>query len=497
MMAASGLFSFLRRLAIACLVVAVIAAGVMSLGDKAGKHEFAKRTVVHIDNGILTPLKPAQPANYLLIGHDADGNSDTMMVIHVDPSVPTPLLVSFPRDLMVEIPGHGRAQLNSAIGSGGIPLLIETFKTYFNIPINHFLQVDFASFPEIVSAIGGHVDVWFSTPVHDPYIGLNIEQAGCVALDPQMALAYARSRHYYVPDDVSNPAVWEWNYDPSLGDHYRGGKGWTAYGGGRDIERIPRQQYFLRTLAQAAIKRSNDNPARLFGLIPAVMSHLTTDQSITLNELKSLVNTFRKLEPADIEMTTLPWMTDPGDKNRLVMDSSKADTLLFRLANFQPVKPFLPPIVNFATVRVKVVNGSGIGGLGARALSEMVAAGFTPVGPAVDADRSNYARTLVKSGANDDVKGVTVTYATGAKRSSRAVKAADTFGADVLVVVGRDWDSLLHHLPKAAVTTTTNAGPTTTTAPSATTTTVSGGAGSRFLPVDPKTHGVLVGCPKS
>jgi LCP family protein required for cell wall assembly len=494
MTSAFGLFSFsfLRRLGIACLVVAVIAAGVLSLGDKAGKHEFGKRHVVHLDDGILAPVKPAQPANYLLIGHDATGNSDTMMVIHVDPAVPTPLLVSFPRDLVVQIPGHGRGQLNSAIGSGGIPLLIETFKTYFNIPINHFLQVDFASFPDIVSAIGGHVSLWFPTPVHDPYIGLNIEKAGCVALDPQMALAYARSRHYYVPDDLQNPAPWVWNYPAQTG-----GQGWTAFGGGRDIERIPRQQYFLRTLAQAAVNRTDDNPLKLFGLIPAVMSHLTTDQSLTLAELKSLVNTFRKLKPADIEMTTLPWMQDPGNGNRLIVDFSKANTLLFRLANFQPTKPFLPPLVNASTVRVKVVNGSGIAGLGARALGQMVAAGFTSVGPAVDADRSNYARTLVRWGPNDDVKGVTVTYATGAKQSGQALKATDTLGAEVLVVVGRDWDSLEHHFAKA-VTTTTKPTHTSTTAPSATTTTtVSGGADSRFLPVDPKTHGVLVGCPKT
>src|SRR5262249_36312096 len=161
-------------------------------------------------------------------GHDATGNSDTMMVVHVDPSQPTPLLVSFPRDLIVDVPGHGRRQLNSAIGIGGPALLIETFKSYFNIPINHFLQVDFASFPEIIGAIG-KVNVWFPTPVHDPYIGLNIEQKGCVSLDGPSALAYVRSRHYYVPNDPENPAPWEWNYTTS-----QGGRGWNALAGGRD-----------------------------------------------------------------------------------------------------------------------------------------------------------------------------------------------------------------------------------------------------------------------
>src|SRR5689334_8102235 len=187
MPSALGLFAFLRRFVIALVIVVLLSAGAVALTDRKGREEFAKRHVVQIGSGILTPQRSAQPANFLLIGHDATGNSDTMMVVHVDPAQPTPLLVSFPRDLMVDIPGHGRGQLNSAIGIGGPALLIETFKSYFNIPINHFLQVDFASFPDIISAIG-RVKVYFPTPVHDPYIGLNIEQAGCVSLDGPSAL---------------------------------------------------------------------------------------------------------------------------------------------------------------------------------------------------------------------------------------------------------------------------------------------------------------------
>src|SRR5206468_8350452 len=134
-------------------------------------------------------------------------------------------------------------------------------------------------------------------PVHDPYIGLNIEQAGCVALDPQMALAYARSRHYYVPDDLANPAPWQWNYSTSIPeDAYRGGKGWSALGS--DIDRIPRQQYFLRTPAQAALTRTNDDPLRLIGLVDAVMSHLTTDPSRKLDELKSAVRPSHRPQPS-------------------------------------------------------------------------------------------------------------------------------------------------------------------------------------------------------
>jgi polyisoprenyl-teichoic acid--peptidoglycan teichoic acid transferase len=490
-MSASALYSFLRRVGIASVVVAVLAVGVVTFGNRARKHEFDKRHVIPIAHGLLAPVAPAQPANYLLIGHDATGHSDTMMIVHVDPAVPRPLLVSFPRDLMVQIPGHGRDQLNAAITDGGIPLLIETFKTDFNVPISHFLQVDFSSFPQMVRAIGGHVKVWFPTPVHDPFVGLDVEETGCVSLDPQMALAYARSRHYYVPDDLTNPVPWQWNYSSSTG-----GQGWNAYDGGRDIERIPRQQYFLRTLAQAAINRTSDNPLKLFDLVPAVMSHLTTDQNLTLAELKSLVNTFRKVQPAAVEMTTIPWMTDPANHDRVVLDSSKAETLLFRLADFQALKPFLPSLVDPSTVRIRVVNGSGIPGLGDKALTQLRGAGFASNGASVDADRSDFAHTQVRWAPDQEVKGVTVAYATAAKQSGQAIKAADTLGADVLVVVGRDWDTLPHHLtglPTSARTTTTPSTSTTIATPG----TSIAPSLANYEPVDPKTHGTLVGCPKA
>jgi polyisoprenyl-teichoic acid--peptidoglycan teichoic acid transferase len=491
---------FVRRFVVALTIVSLAGAGVLVFGERAGKSEFAKRKVVHIDDGVLAPSKPTQPANFLLIGHDADGNSDTMMVVHVDPANPTPLLVSFPRDLIVDIPGHGRGQLNAAIGIGGPSLLIATFKSYFHVPVNHFIQVDFASFPEIVGTIG-KVKVWFPTPVHDPYIGLDIEHAGCVALDGAQALAYARSRHYYVPDDPAHPVPWVWNYAPGLAeDAYRGGKGWSALGS--DIDRIPRQQYFLRTLAQAAITRTNDDPLRIIGLVDAVMSHLTTDQSLKLDELKSLVRTFRRLRPSDVEMTTIPWSSDPDNHSRVVTKYPEANALLFRLASFSPSKSFLPPLVDPGTVHVRVVNGSGVTGLGGRALAQLVAAGFTSIGPSVDVGGNTYARTEVRWGAYRDVEGVTATYETGAKVSGQAAKASDTGSADVLVVVGRDWDQLEHHFAvRAKVPTTTGgsggSGSSKSATPTSAASTTTGGVSSPYVPVDPKTGGVLVGCPKS
>src|SRR5471030_2336212 len=86
-----------QRSVVACVVLAVAMVAAVAVGDRYGRSEFAKRTVVHLNGGVLAPAVPAQPANFLLVGHDATGHSDTMMVVHLDPQSRTPLLVSFPR----------------------------------------------------------------------------------------------------------------------------------------------------------------------------------------------------------------------------------------------------------------------------------------------------------------------------------------------------------------------------------------------------------------
>ncbi len=475
----------MRRYVVAFVVVTVLSVAGLAVLDGFASHEFQKRTTVHLGDGVLAPYAPAKPANFLLVGHDATGYADTTMVIHLDPAARTPLLVSFPRDLMVTIPGYtGQRQLNSAYGLGGPALLVRTLEANFHFPIQRFLQVDFATFPQLIDTIG-NVNVWFPTPVHDPYVGLDVEHAGCVSLNGAKALAYVRSRHYYVPDTLSHPAPWSWNYSAQ-----QGGQGWHA--SGSDIDRIPRQQYFLRTIAQSAINRTNDDPLKIIDLVDVLMKHLTTDQNLTLGELKSLVRTFRRVRPADIEMTTLPWAPDPTNPNRVVVKYPDATGLLGQLANFAPPAPFIPLIVHPDTVRVRVVDGSGVPGLASRVLHALVGAGFRSAGPVTVADRATYTRTQVRWLSSKANEGVTVVYATGAKAFGEAQAPADTLGSDVLVIVGRDWTTLTHHLsglPGTGPTRPAHRATSTTQAPTTSTSI------NPFRPVDPKTGGLLVGCP--
>ena len=145
-------------------------------------------------------------------------------------------------------------------------------------------------------------------------------------------------------------------------------------------------------------------------------------------------------------MTTLPWEPDPANPNRVVVKYPAATDLLNQLTNFKPPPPFIPIILNPHTIRVRVVNGSGVPGIAGRVLNSLVAAGFRSAGPAEDADRSDYARTQIRWSPGLYSKGVTAVYATGAKDFASAATKADTLGADILVVVGRDWKTLTHHL---------------------------------------------------
>jgi LCP family protein required for cell wall assembly len=512
--------SFLRRLAVACLTVVVLTVTAVVVGKAYEQHEFDKSRTISISNGVLTPSKPGKAANYLLIGSDSragetpqeqqnfgskdvGGGSDVMMVLHIEPALRTGLLVSFPRDLVVDIPGHGRNLLNATYNLGGPDLVIRTIEQDFGLPIHHYLEVGFNGFRQVVNAIG-RIHLFFPTPVHDPYSGLNVDRAGCVSVDGDRALAYARSRHYYVPKNLENPTPWQWDYP-----NQRGGYGWTATGS--DLDRIPRQQYFLRTISQAAIDKAGSDPFKIRQLMDAVFKNFAHDQHLKVDELNNLVRTFNGLDPARVEMITLPNQPATGRWTGHVEEKDPdAALVLQRLKEFHipPVK--IPVPLPQGELAIRVVNGSGVKGLAARALQDFVDAGFQSAGPPQDADRSDFAQTQVRAAPGKDLEGYSVALAAGVTHFVNAKTRTDALDADVLVIVGRDWDSLPHNfryavsaprsttsLPHASTTTSvTGATRTTATGASTTTTTIARPTvDRRLVPVDPKTGGPLVGCP--
>src|SRR4051812_15485899 len=99
----------------------------------------------------------AKARTILLLGSDhrfgdPTRNSDTMLLLRLDPARRRAALLSLPRDLYVTIPGHGHARVNEAYGLGGPALTIRTLREVLGVKINHFFDVNFAGFERVVGA---------------------------------------------------------------------------------------------------------------------------------------------------------------------------------------------------------------------------------------------------------------------------------------------------------------------------------------------------------
>ncbi len=509
-----SVLSFLGRFAIACVVVAGVAAAGVYSGDTAARRAFLGSDKINVPG--LEKAEPGKPANYLLIGSDTralgddpgaaqafgteaevgGARSDVMMVLHVEPATQTGMLVSFPRDLVVQIPDHGEGLLNSSFSIGGPALVIRTLEENFlPLKINHYIQVDFKGFQDIVNAIG-KIPVFFPTQVHDEFTGLHIDKPGCVRLDGGQALAYARSRHYNIPRDPDNIQPWV-----PRGESKRS-EGWFE-DPRADLDRIPRQQYFLRTISQAAIDKTAANPTKLFGLFDAVQDNFTRDDTLTLKEMKALIRTFKGLNPARVDMQTLPVEAGKGKWAAQVVATDEASSVIGRLSYFGQETPPTPDLIPTNEVNVLVINGSGVPGVAGEASDAFRAAGFNVVGPAQDADRDDYSRTQVRYAPDKFAAGVTAANALGTINVVEAISRRNTLDADVLVIIGKDYEYLGRPFMNtntstsapgvtATTTTTVTTVPQTSTTP---TTTPQSNVDTRFVPVDPKTGGPLVGCP--
>ncbi|MFC7493870.1 MULTISPECIES: LCP family protein [unclassified Nocardioides] len=155
--------------------------------------------------------RPAdQPGTtYLMVGSDsraglsaeerkefATGNpssqlSDTIMILHTG-SGPN-ILVSLPRDSIVDIPGHGSTKINAAYSYGGPELLVQTVEQNTGIRIDDYVEIGLGGVAGVVDAVGG-IEICPTTAMKDPLAGLDIEK-GCQEADGKTALAYSRSRH--------------------------------------------------------------------------------------------------------------------------------------------------------------------------------------------------------------------------------------------------------------------------------------------------------------
>ncbi len=448
------------------LIALVTALAVTVAGIVAVNHNVdAKIAAIDRVHGLKLSEAPAKAANFLIIGSDTRAfvqnerqkeafgtaqevgppRSDTMMIVHVNPERKSSLLVSIPRDLQVEVPGLGREKINAAFNFGP-QKVIDTIQANFDVPIHHYLEVDFETFRGIVDAIGS-VPVYFPAPARDSFTGLNVQTAGCLHLNGQQALEYVRSRHL---------------------QFYENGR-WHDASPRADIDRIQRQQAFIRRLASEASKTASRDVLAANQMADRIVDKLHVDENLSRSDIFALVRTFRNVNPADegaLEMVTMPFYTkDPtGRRGPLLLDEAKAAPILDALRQFGPPPEPVPPPKR-GDIRVKVLNATGETGLAARTLAEFRRLGYASGGTGDAAPIDGFE---VRFHPDDAIPGVVAMQALRSIEGMKTVTDDSVPRGEIVFVIGHGFPGIRRPGEKVLPPPTT----ASTVAPTTTTTTV-------------------------
>jgi polyisoprenyl-teichoic acid--peptidoglycan teichoic acid transferase len=488
--------SWRQRLVIAggALSVFVFAAGAFAISYLYRKVEQLPR--VELSQVLEPATDVSDPRNVLIVGVDSaeqlepgdpvrfgrDGGvilADVIMILRVDPEAHRADLLSIPRDLWVQYPDSSdQARINTALDrDGGSPdLLIDTLDDYLGIPVHHYIQLDFAGFRQLVEAVGG-VPLYFEQPTRDQRSGLHVPEPGCVTLDAEQALAYARSRAYQENIDG------EWRRDPT-----------------GDLGRIERQQVFIRATVGRALSRGARNPGALDQMLDAALASVTVDGELSTGEIVALARRFRSFDPEDLRTYRLPVTPDRVGAAEIVrLDDDDAEPILELFqrgadgtAGIEDVddagepdeagdpegadadEPSAeeedgePDAAGDAStpepgeIDLRVLNGSGQPGHAGQAAADLEEAGFGVTGQG-NAGSFNHDRTEVR-------------YPPGARAAAEVIERWLVAGADLVesaseegiaVVTGADWDGA-RMSPRPASDGSGGTPTTTTTTPTTT-----------------------------
>lgn len=367
------------------MVNIVVAAAIVSVASAYGYLNIQLNQINKDHIGALAKTSDGRPFTMLIVGSDTRSipggqafgggsatpgqRSDTIILARVVPATRQITLMSIPRDLYVPIQGIGQDRINSAFNSGP-NLLVQTIETDLGIPINHYVEVNFDSFRDVTSAVGG-VHFWFPTPARDYLSDLVIPQAGCVLLTGNEALGFVRSRHY---------------------QYYSGGA-WHDEAAS-DLARIQRQQAFIKRLVNKA-QGQFTNPLALNDIVSGITKNLTLDSGFSEGLILSLARTFRGVSSTAIPSATLPTSptTTNGGAQVLTLQEPDAgrDIAAFNQlgntsagsASGSSAPGSAPPSVSPpahapdpSSVTVEVVNGSGVPGQAGQATTAVSALGY-------------------------------------------------------------------------------------------------------------------------
>ncbi|OFI37943.1 transcriptional regulator [Arthrobacter sp. SW1] len=248
------------------------------------------------------------------------GHSDVMMLMDISADNKRVSVISFPRDLLVDVPectdqstnktfpARSGEMINQAMAEAGIGCAVDTVNKLTGLEIDHFMMADFNAVKELSKTVGG-VSVCVSDPIFDPDSGLRLPK-GTSQVEGEQALSFLRTRH--------------------------------AFGDGSDLGRIQAQQGFLSSLAR---KVKDDgtlgNPQKLLTIADVITQNLTVDEGMA--NVQSLLTISSRLK--DIDLSKVAFIAAPNrpaavDPNRLELMQPQASQLFAALrANLDLTTP--------------------------------------------------------------------------------------------------------------------------------------------------------------
>lgn len=286
---------------------------------------------------------------------------DVIMLVRLDAASGEARILSVPRDLWVEIPGHGEDKINAAFAYGGPSLMVQTIRENLGIDVNHYVEVDFVGFIEMVNELGG-IEMTFAHPARDLKSGLNVG-AGPQILDGEQALAYARSRSYE--------------------EHQ--GERWVSIDAS-DLGRANRQQQVVRAILSKL--KSPASIAEAGEIAGSMAENMTVDGRLAASSIGSLAWDFRGVLTGGIEGQTLPVNGDTVRGASVVRaDEPEASAT---------IEGFLTGIMSIdqGPLRVQVLNGNGVNGAAGDMSDRLADAGYEIAGIG-NADERDYSVTTV------------------------------------------------------------------------------------------------------
>ncbi|HJY46106.1 MAG TPA: LCP family protein [Propionibacteriaceae bacterium] len=266
---------------VAVVLVVAMGAGLLYAAtiDRSLTKNLNRGVELPADESSLRPPKELQETgtlNYVLLGSDSrdpgnegNGRSDTILIVHLNAKRDKAYIISFPRDMYVNVPGYGKNKINAAFAFGGAPLAVRTLEDLTGVRMDHVVLIDFEGFIRLTEDLRG---VTVTNKTAFSAHGFDYPE-GKITIAGEEALWFVRERKQ-LP--------------------------------GGDLDRAENQRNVIKAIVQKGLSvQVLSDPATFINFVGNVAKHLTVDNELSDAEIRRTALSLR-LTGKDIELLQAP-----------------------------------------------------------------------------------------------------------------------------------------------------------------------------------------------